>query len=275
MTISPTAVTLSAGQAQQFTVTVSGSRYRNTNCTWSVSPAVGTVSSSGLYSAPATVSTQQTVTVKASSSSGTVTAAVTLMPSSGGGQSGLIASISGSSLQLKWTAPSGSSSGDYITLTSPDAPDWWNLWSRGTAGAASGTFTVALPSSMGLFQFRYYKSNSGVAAVISNTVAVNVSAFSVKTSSTSVSKGSRITVSWTAPAGRPGNWGDTIELYKVGAEGDDNSISHQYPQGSAGGTTSGTYTLTVPSTAGSYELRYSLANGGYIIAAVSAPITVQ
>jgi len=79
--ISPTTITLGQGQQQPFTATVTGAS--NTAVTWSFSPAVGTLSSSGLYTAPATVSSQQTVTVTATSvadSTKSASAKVTLQP---------------------------------------------------------------------------------------------------------------------------------------------------------------------------------------------------
>jgi hypothetical protein len=56
---------LTASQAQQFTTTVTGTA--NTGVTWSLSPAVGTISSTGLYIAPASIASAQNVTVKATS----------------------------------------------------------------------------------------------------------------------------------------------------------------------------------------------------------------
>src|SRR6266481_5962940 len=80
--ISPASTQLLGGQAQQFTANVTGTL--NTAVTWSISPsAVGTVSTAGLYSAPATVSTQQVVTVTATSvddTSKAASATVTLNP---------------------------------------------------------------------------------------------------------------------------------------------------------------------------------------------------
>jgi hypothetical protein len=64
--IYPTTVSLSALQTQQFTATVTGSG--NTAVTWGISPAnAGTISPAGLYTAPASIGTQQTVTVTATS----------------------------------------------------------------------------------------------------------------------------------------------------------------------------------------------------------------
>lgn len=82
VTVSPSSVSLYSNQTQQFTATVINTA--NTGVTWSVSPAgTGTISSTGLYTAPASVPTQQTVTVTATSqadSTKTASATVTLSP---------------------------------------------------------------------------------------------------------------------------------------------------------------------------------------------------
>lgn len=77
----PTSAILFGGQTQQFTATVNGST--NQNVTWSVSPAVGSINSSGLYSAPSTIAAQQTVTVtviSAANPNSSVNIPVTLSP---------------------------------------------------------------------------------------------------------------------------------------------------------------------------------------------------
>ena len=66
VTVNPAAATLAANQTQQFTAAVTGGS-GNTAVTWTVSPNVGTVSTTGLYTAPATIGAQQTVTVTATS----------------------------------------------------------------------------------------------------------------------------------------------------------------------------------------------------------------
>ena len=81
VSVTPASATLTASQQKQFTATVSGSS--NTAVTWSLSPATGTISASGLYTAPANITTQQTVTIKATSAADTTksaTATVTLSP---------------------------------------------------------------------------------------------------------------------------------------------------------------------------------------------------
>ena len=62
--VSPASATLTAGQSQKFTATVTGTT--NTAVTWSASPnGVGSMGSDGTYTAPATISAKQTVTVTA------------------------------------------------------------------------------------------------------------------------------------------------------------------------------------------------------------------
>ena len=87
ITISPTSASVSASGSRQFTATVSNTS--NTAVTWSVKgsgcsgAACGTVSSSGLYTAPATPPTPATVTVTATSSADTTksaSATITILP---------------------------------------------------------------------------------------------------------------------------------------------------------------------------------------------------
>ncbi len=66
VSLSPATVTVAAGQTQQFTATVSGTV--NQGLSYVLKPPVGTITSAGLYTAPATVSSNQTVTLTATSS---------------------------------------------------------------------------------------------------------------------------------------------------------------------------------------------------------------
>ncbi|MCX6595322.1 MAG: S8 family serine peptidase [Acidobacteria bacterium] len=63
--LTPTLTKLAQGQSQQFTATVSGTP--NNAVTWSMTPTVGTLSATGLYTAPATIPAPQSVTVTATS----------------------------------------------------------------------------------------------------------------------------------------------------------------------------------------------------------------
>ncbi len=81
MTVAPSRVTLRANQRHAFTATV---KYTdNTAVTWSISPKVGTISTTGEYRAPASVAVPTTVVITAASradQSPTASATVLLLP---------------------------------------------------------------------------------------------------------------------------------------------------------------------------------------------------
>ena len=60
VTVSPAMVSLNSGLPQQFTANVTGQS--NTAVDWTMSPQVGTLSSSGQYSAPSSIASAQVVT---------------------------------------------------------------------------------------------------------------------------------------------------------------------------------------------------------------------
>lgn len=65
VSISPAAVTLGPSQTQQFNATIANSS--NTLVSWTIAPQTGTISGTGLYTAPATIATRTTVTLTATS----------------------------------------------------------------------------------------------------------------------------------------------------------------------------------------------------------------
>jgi hypothetical protein len=65
VSVGPASVTLTANGQQQFTAAVRGTN--NTAVTWSMNPSVGTLTTSGLYTAPAAISSAQTITITATS----------------------------------------------------------------------------------------------------------------------------------------------------------------------------------------------------------------
>lgn len=81
VTVSPATASLRGGEAQQFSAMVTGTA--NSAVEWTISPSVGTISASGRYVAPSSVSTLQIITVIARSladTTKTATALVTLSP---------------------------------------------------------------------------------------------------------------------------------------------------------------------------------------------------
>ena len=81
VTVTPASQNVNAGQTQQFTANVTGGG--NTAVRWVISPAFGTISPSGVYTAPQVVSTATNVTVTAtvlSNPAVTATATITVNP---------------------------------------------------------------------------------------------------------------------------------------------------------------------------------------------------
>ena len=75
--VNPSSVTLTGGQTQQFSATVTGISV--TGVTWSISPQAGGIdANSGLYAAPVSIATSQKVTVTATSGSLQQTTSFTL-----------------------------------------------------------------------------------------------------------------------------------------------------------------------------------------------------
>ncbi len=79
ISISPAKVTLLQSQTQQLTAAVVGGC---TSLNWTLSPTVGTIDGTGLYTAPSVISATQTITVSvaAQGSSGSAVATITLVP---------------------------------------------------------------------------------------------------------------------------------------------------------------------------------------------------
>jgi len=77
--LSPSSTNLAAGQTQQFTATLAG--VGTATVTWSLSSAnAGSISATGLYTAPSFVNASQTVIVTATANGATATATINLLP---------------------------------------------------------------------------------------------------------------------------------------------------------------------------------------------------
>jgi hypothetical protein len=154
--VSPSAATLNAGQTQQFTASVIGS---SNPVSWSVSGA-GSISTGGLYSAPATVSAKQTVTVTATingaSSSATITLtapAIAVSPSAAtlnpGQTQQFTASVIGSSNPVSWSvsgAGSISTVGLYSAPATVTAKQTAIVTATGNGVSGSATITLTPPA---------------------------------------------------------------------------------------------------------------------------------
>jgi hypothetical protein len=165
VSISPTSASLGGGGTQQFTATVTGTA--NTAVTWSLT-GLGTLSTGGLYTAPASVTSVSTASVKATSVADTTksaTATVTLNPvsvsvspttaslSQGGTQQFTATVTNGGSTGVTWAVTAGlgtvSSSGLYTapaTITTTSTATVTATSTKDTTKSASATVTLNPPS---------------------------------------------------------------------------------------------------------------------------------
>ena len=115
--VSPASASLSSSQSQQFTATVTGTS--NTTVTWSVSPAVGTISATGLYTAPASITSAQAVTVTATSSASSSVSATAIVTTVAGTGTGTTSTGTGQTYYLATAADGGKDSNSGLSATVP------------------------------------------------------------------------------------------------------------------------------------------------------------
>ncbi|HLJ48623.1 MAG TPA: choice-of-anchor Q domain-containing protein [Bryobacteraceae bacterium] len=262
ISISPQSITMQPGQTMMFAPAVSGGTGDAPAVTWSLSPSVGSISSTGVYQAPASITQTQTVTVIATMGTNVATAMVLLNPPGFGAKF----STASGSLVVEWTAPSSPNSGDWIALSAVNAPYWWTIWSQKTNGASQGTANIPLPSPSGVYELRYYQAGGFTVIGRSAGFAIRTSGYTV-TAPNTVAAGSPISFGWTADTGRTAQ--DYIGLYKVG-NASDQPVTFQ----DTFGAPSGTLSVTAPSTPGLYELRYIVGSSGYTYLSTTTSATI-
>jgi hypothetical protein len=140
VTISPTTAKVTTGSNQQFIATVNGTS--NNSVTWSVSgagcsgAACGVITSTGFYTAPASVPTPAQVTVKVSStadSSKFATATVTIVPP-------VVVKVSPATAEL---VAGGHQQFSATVTGSTNTAVTWSVAGKGCTGSACGTITSA------------------------------------------------------------------------------------------------------------------------------------
>ena len=170
ISVSPATGTLVAGQSVQLTATVTGSNNQQVN--WSVSGA-GSVSTSGMYTAPSSITSAQTVTVTATGAADSTksaramimlspTVAVSVSPSTG-------TLTAGQALQLTATVTGSSNQQVNWSLSGVGNISAAGIYSAPLAITAAQTVTVAATSAVDV-------TRSAIAVItLSPTVAVSVS----------------------------------------------------------------------------------------------------
>ncbi len=164
--ISPSAASLTAGQTQQFTATVQNS---TSGVTWSLSPVLGSVDTTGLYTAPASLTASSKVTITATSvDDATKSASATITLTAPGSATVTVApatvTLSNSQQQL-FTA----------TVTNATGGVSWSISPQTGTIDTNGLYTAP--------------------AVLATSVKVTVTATATLTSNTSVTGTATITLS--------------------------------------------------------------------------------
>jgi len=198
--ISPSSATVTTGQTQQFTATVTGTT--NTAVTWSVNgiaggnPTVGTISATGLYTAPSAAPSPNTVTVKATSAADPTKSASATVTITTASASGVAVTISPTSASV------GTGATRQFTATVTGTSNTSVTWS--VNGIAGGNSTGGTISATGL-----YTAPAAVPTPSTVTITATSVADSSKSASASVSIAGRssaaavrVTPQWpTAAAG--------------------------------------------------------------------------
>jgi hypothetical protein len=282
ITLSPNSASVVASQTQQFTATVSGTT--NTAATWSVNgiaggnSTAGTVSTSGLYTAPLAVPTGGSATVSAISAADSTkiaSAAVTVQPLVSVGLSPTLATVQVSQTQQFTATVSG---------TTNTAVTW------GVNGIAGGNSTVGTVSTNGLYTAPSVvpsggsvtvtatsaadttKSAGATVTVIAPTLTITTSSLSngetgVAYSATLAATGGASPYTWSATSGTlPAG----VTLGTAGALSGTPTTSGAYTFGiqvvdSIGVTASQSYNLTISPTTHSVSLNWTASASSNLI----------
>ncbi|HUO27854.1 MAG TPA: DUF2341 domain-containing protein, partial [Bryobacteraceae bacterium] len=163
VSVTPPEATLGAGQTQQFTATVINTN--NAAVTWALNSQSGTISPTGLYTAPSTISAQQAVTVTATSVADTTKAAsatIVLIPPAGWYS---LAWTNRKTLTINSAQVSGSSNlVNFPVLVSLTDPGLKSVANGGNVGSSSGNdilFTASDGATKLNHEIESYNPSSG------------------------------------------------------------------------------------------------------------------
>jgi len=162
--ISPASVSLTAGKTQLYQATVNGTN--NKGLTWSISPAIGTISASGTYTAPSSLAASASVTVTATSVADPTrkaTALINLNLAPG------VIKVSPASISVK-TLKTFQFTSTTLGLANPAV-----VWSVGSPGGGTitpgGLYTAPV---MGVKKSYFIRATSAIDSTISGTAVVTI-----------------------------------------------------------------------------------------------------
>ena len=152
--------------------------------------------------------------------------------------------LAGSELQVTWTGPNGQN--DYIAINEvgDDLNDELSYaYVRNSTGDSIG---INVPTTPGTYELRYIQNGKPKRMLATNTITVEVVNATLESKDT-ITAGSELQVAWTGPNGS----NDYIALSEVG-DALGGKLAYVYLRNSADGSV----TINMPTTPGTYELRY-------------------
>ena len=172
----------------------------------------------------------------------------------------------GTSVTATLTNSSGGG-GDWLALASTSAPNTSFLqYTYVGAGVTNRTWTVAMPTTPGTYEFRLFLNNSYTRAATSPSITVTGQPAKLSVSATSGAPGSQVTVTLTNGFGGSSDW----LAFAATSAPDTGYVQYVFV---GAGVTTRTWTITLPATPGTYEFRLFRDNT-FIRAATSPTVTV-
>jgi subtilisin family serine protease len=155
---------------------------------------------------------------------------------------------------------------DWIALAAVGASNTSYLnWIYVGAGVTTRTWSVAMPTAGGAYEFRLFLNGGYVRAATSPPVTVTTATPALTVSTTNTVAGGSVTVTLTGGAGGSADW------LALAAASSANTVYLQWTYVGAGVSTR-TWTVAMPATPGAYEFRLFL-NNGFSRAATSPTVT--
>jgi hypothetical protein len=175
--------------------------------------------------------------------------------------------VGGASVTVTLTGGVGGAS-DWLALAAATAPNTSYLqWIYVGTGVTTRTWTVAMPVTGGTYEFRLFLNGGYTRVATSPSIAVQPAAPPVlSVSTTSAARGASVTATLSGGYGGQTDW---LALASTSAA---NTSYIQWVYVGLGVTTR-TWTVTMPTTPGTYEFRLFL-NNGYSRAATSPAVIV-
>ena len=201
LSITPANVSLKNGAPQQFTA-VAVDQFGQAMAsppvfTWQVNGGGGTISSTGLYTAPASGTGNVQVKVSANGRNAQANVTVTSPPAA---PSNLQASVQNGQVRLQWNINSNNQTGFVIQYLQCDIsnPQWTTL---ATVASKKNNYTFTPPANLGpTLEYRVYATNAAGNSAPSNTVTVTTPPAAPTGLTATASKG-QISLSWTGSTG--------------------------------------------------------------------------